>query len=68
MTRLLLPVVVFAAAVFAQLPSPSVALGHGQGTEIFRERQGRYELGPDLPRRAGYQYSTQCESLAEERR
>ena len=44
MTRLLLPVVVFAAAVFAQLPSPSVALGHGQGTEIFRERQGRYEL------------------------
>ena len=30
--------------------------------------QGRYELGPDLPRRAGYQYSTQCESLAEERR
>ena len=30
--------------------------------------QSRYELGPDLPGRARYQNSTQCESLVEERR
>ncbi len=44
MTRLLLPVLVFAAALFALLPGSSVAQAHGQGTEIFRDRQGRYEL------------------------